>query len=302
VRWMELSVSVNVSEMEAVASILGQYGHGGTAIEVWQNEVTAEKTFNIKAYLPHTRLYQEQKRQILQRLNQIPGNLPILLQERFLKPDDWLDSLKKHFNVLEAGERFIIKPSWAEMQSFPSSRMVIELDPGAAFGTGLHPTTRLCLTNLENSLRPGMSVFDLGTGSGILAIAAVKLGAASVLALDNDAVAVSAARNNFLINNVADFIQIRRGSLSERMRRVNKNAFDLILANITSRTISDLAGALHHVLKPGGKLIVSGIHPQGLDEVLIKLAMAGMKLQKVDNAGEWHAVIALKPRLTETIS
>jgi ribosomal protein L11 methyltransferase len=295
VRWVELSVSVKASEKEAVASILGQYGHGGTAIEEWGNEAAAEKTSNIKAYLPHTRSYQEQKGQIEERLKQLPGNLPLLLQERFLKPEDWLDSLKKHFKVLEAGESFIIKPSWAGNQAFPSSRIVIELDPGAAFGTGLHPTTRLCLINLENSLRPGMSVFDLGTGSGILAIAAVKLGAASVLALDIDAVAVSAARNNFLINKVADYIQIRRGSLSERMRRVNKNTFDLVLANITSRTISDLAGALYHVLKPGGQLIVSGIHPQGLDEVLIRLVMAGLKLQKIDNDGDWYATIGQKP-------
>jgi ribosomal protein L11 methyltransferase len=147
-----------------------------------------------------------------------------------------------------------------------------------------------------------MSVFDLGTGSGILAIAAVKLGAASVLAVDIDSVAVSAAKKNLFINNVSDFIHIRRGSLSLRMQRVNKNAFDLVLANITSRTISDLAGALFQVLKPGGKLVVSGIHPQGLDEVLIRLVMAGLKLQKVDNANEWYAVIALKPELAVIVN
>jgi ribosomal protein L11 methyltransferase len=296
-RWIELNITVKAAEVEIVASILGQYGHGGTAIEEWQTETDQEKTFQIKAYLPHSRTYKEQKRQIDQRLKQLPGNLSLSLRERLLKPEDWLDSLKKHFRQLEVGDRFIVIPSWEAKGSAPSGRILIELDPGAAFGTGLHPTTMLCLMHLEKFLMPGMSVFDLGTGSGILAIAAVKLGASSVLALDIDSVAVNVARTNAAVNSVSGSIRIRKGSLSSRTQSDNKNAFDLVLANIISRTICDLSAAMFKVLKPGGKLIASGIHPQGLDEVLIRQVMAGFKLIKVENSGEWYVVISQKPEL-----
>jgi ribosomal protein L11 methyltransferase len=294
-RWIELNIIVKTAEVEAVASIMGPFGQGGTAIEEWQNETDPEKIYKIKAYLPHSRSYKEQKRQIELRLSQLPGNLPLSLEERLLKPEDWLDSLKKHFGLLEVGEKFIIKPSWENIQSVPSEHFIIELDPGAAFGTGLHQTTRLCLIHLEKNLLPGMSVFDLGTGTGILAIAAARLGASSVLAVDIDPVAVKVAKTNAAVNGVSNYIHIRRGSLSLRTQRVERNAFDLVLANITSRTISDLSKAMFRVLKPGGKLIVSGIHPQGLDEVLISLALAGFKLEKIDNQDEWYAVISQKP-------
>ena len=104
--------------------------------------------------------------------------------------------LEKNFKVMEIGQHFVIKPSWTDLKLDYPGRVIIEMDPGAAFGTGLHPTTRLCLLNLHKYLKPGMTVFDLGTGTGILAIAAVKLGAASVMAFDLDNVAVKTAQSN----------------------------------------------------------------------------------------------------------
>jgi ribosomal protein L11 methyltransferase len=298
-RWIELSIAVKAGDVEAVNSVLGQFGQGGAVIEEWQSETAGEKTFNLKAYLPHNRAYKERKQHIDQRLKQLPCSSPLDLQERLLKPEDWLNSLKQHFGILEIGSQFIIKPSWVETQSVSSDRITIELDPGAAFGTGLHATTRLCLLNLERILRPGMSVFDLGTGSGILSIAAVKLGASSVLAVDIDPVAIQAAKSNAAANGAAGCIRIRRGTLSLRAQRVYREAFDLALANITSRAISDLSGALAKVLKPGGKLVVSGIHPQGLDEVLISLVLSGFTLEKIDCEGQWYAVVAQKPANTK---
>jgi ribosomal protein L11 methyltransferase len=297
-KWIELSIKVREPEVEAVTSILAGYGHGGTVTEEWQEANEHTKAFQIKAFLPHSRAYQEQKRKIDQQLEQLNEHLSLSLQERLLKPEDWLDSLKKHFRLLEVGEKFVIRPSWEPAQPSESGRIIIELDPGAAFGTGLHPTTRLCLQHLEKSIGSGMSVFDLGTGSGILAIAAVKLGAAPVLAVDIDPVAVRVAKANAAANGVFDSIRFARGSLSLRRQRANLNTFDLVLANITSRAICDLAGPMFKVLKPSGKLIASGIHQQGLDETLISLVMVGFHLEKAERAEEWYAIIAQKPFLS----
>jgi ribosomal protein L11 methyltransferase len=294
-RWIELSIMVREPEVKNVSSILAQYGQGGTVTEEWQKENGQEMTFQIKAYLPHSRAYREHKRQIDHQLKQLPGDLSLSLRENLLKPEDWLESLKKHFGLLEVGDKFIIKPSWEVVPPDSSGRFIIELDPGAAFGTGVHPTTRLCLLHLEKLLQPGMSVFDLGTGSGILAIAAVKLGASSVLALDIDPVAVRVAKANAAANSVSGSMRFSKGSLSLRTQRVNRSSFDMVLANITSRTLCDLSAGMFKVLKPGGKLIASGIHPQGLDETLISLAVAGFNLEKADKADEWYAVIANKP-------
>ena len=293
-RWMELSVTVDDAGVNEAAAVLGEYGHGGAIVEEGQENDHGVKVFCVKAYLPYNRSYKGQRQQIEERLRQTGGPVSNI-RECLLKPDDWLDSLRQHFTVLEIGSRFVVKPSWADTTSHAAGRTVLELDPGAAFGTGLHATTRLCLIHLEKNLQPGMTVFDLGTGSGILAIAAVKLGASAVLAVDIDPVAVRAAGNNARTNGVSDQIRFRRGTLSLRAQRVHRNAFDLALANITSRAIADFSGGLFKVLKPGGRLIASGIHPQGLDEVLISLALCGFNLETVDCEGEWYAVVARKP-------
>jgi len=289
-QWIELTVTAGPDTVEAVASILEQYGHGGAVIEETQSEITGENSFQVKAYLPNNHSRDILISEIEQNLSRVQP--PFLLQQKLLKPQDWFDSLKLHFGVLEIGDKFIIKPGWISRPLPDSSRTLINLDPGAAFGTGLHPTTRLCLLQLEKHLKPGMSVFDLGTGSGILSIAAVKLGAASVLALDIDPVAVRAARRNIKINGVDDQIQVRLGTLSLRSQSKYKHHFDLVLANITARAISDFSTGFSRVLKPGGRLIVSGIHSQGLDEVLISLSMADFALNSIDHEDEWYVVVA----------
>jgi ribosomal protein L11 methyltransferase len=292
-KWVEMSISAGPDEVEKATAILGRYGQGGAIVEERESENTGIKTYNVKTYLPNSRTIARTRSEIETRLAQ---DLPrVCMQQRLLKPEDWLDSLKQHFGILEIGDKFIIKPSWVSQALPESTRTVIELDPGIAFGTGLHPTTRSCLLRLQKHLRPGMSVLDLGTGSGILAIAAAKLGASTILALDINAVAVRAARNNAKANGVDSCIQVKRGTISVRARRDLRDRFDLTLANITARAISDLAPGFFQVLQRDGILIASGIHPQGLDEVLIRLALADFELEAVDQEGEWHTVVARKP-------
>jgi len=291
-QWIELSALVREEVVEKVVSLLGQYGQGGATIEERQKELDGEKEIFVRAYIPHGHAYKSIRCEIVQSLVALP--YPVQLAERLLKPEDWLDSLKKHFGILELGEKFIVKPSWIKQTLPDSTRTVIELDPGAAFGTGLHPTTRLCLQRLEKHLAPGNAVFDLGTGSGILAIAAAKLGAGFILALDIDPVAVKAARSNARINHVEDCIQVKRGTVSSSLQKEYQDRFEIVLANITSKTIADLSRGIARVMKPGGLLVASGIHSQGLDEVLIRLALVDLKLEAIDREDEWHTVVARK--------
>jgi ribosomal protein L11 methyltransferase len=292
-RWVELSTTTDSYSVEKVALVLGCFGHGGSVVEERQPENSTEKSFVVKVYVPFERSYEKTRRDIEDTLSTLSGFAPIRLREQLYEPKDWLEYLKKHFGEMEIGEKFIIKPTWIHRPSPAGTRIIIELDPGEAFGTGLHSTTRLCLLALERYLKPGMSVLDLGTGSGILAIAAVKLGAAEVLALDIDPVAVKSARDNAVINSVYGKIIIKRGTLSMRLPKENRQTFDLALANITASTISRFSRSFTRVLKPGGRLVVSGIHPQGLDEVLINLALAGFTLEAINQENEWYGVIAV---------
>jgi len=290
-RWIQISSSVKYDDLEKMIALLGKYCPGGVGSEEWESEEDGRKIFVIKGYLPKTRgsknIVKEAETSLIQ------AGLEYPLETRLLDPDAWISSVKKHFKSLEIGQRFLIRPSW-EPEPVAPGKIVIELDPGAAFGTGMHTTTRLCLLRIEKHVKPGMSVLDLGTGSGILSIAAAGMGAEKVLGLDIDPLAVKSASKNVKVNEVEERVQIRKGSLSIRTTQKYRNAFDIVLANISPVAICSLAKNMARVMKPGGRLVVSGISTSGLDEVMISLAMADLKLEKVDRDGDWQAVIALK--------
>jgi ribosomal protein L11 methyltransferase len=293
-RWIEFSVAVPAPQIDGVSAIMGPCGQGGAVVEEWESETTQQKSFIVKIYVPRNSAVKNIRQEIIQKFIQLGYPSPTHLIEKPLKPEDWFESLKRHFGILDIGEKLIIKPSWISQPLPDSTRIVIELDPGAAFGTGLHPTTRLCLRRLEKHLKPGMSVLDLGTGSGILAIAAAKLGASFALGLDIDPVAVRVAQINAKSNRVEDTVQIKRGTLSLRAQRDYQQNFDIALANITARAIMDLSSGFFKILKPGGKLLVSGIPIQSVDDVLIRLAMAEFKIEAIDQQEEWCVVLASK--------
>jgi ribosomal protein L11 methyltransferase len=292
-QWIELSVGCEPEELQNISAIMAKYGQGGATTEEWDSADSSHKHYIVKIYIPLSRAYRVLKEEIQSQL--LDAGYRHALQEKLLQQDEWFESLRKNFKVMEIGHHFVVKPSWTTEELNYPGRVIIEIDPGAAFGTGLHPTTRLCLLNLDKYLKPGMTVFDLGTGTGILAIAAVKLGASGVVAYDLDNVAVKTAQSNANVNGVSTEIQFKRGTLSGRMRNKYRSGFDIVLANITSRAISDLSPALADILKQEGILILSGIHSEGLDEVLIRLSLNNLKLVNIEKEQEWHAVIARKP-------
>lgn len=291
-KWLELSATVGADALDVLAPLFNKYGYGGAIVEEWPDD-SGKNTYILKTYLPCNRSLSGKKSRLVKEIKS--SGLTVRLEEHTLEPGEWLNAWKKYFEPFEMGKKIIIKPGWQEEPLQAHGRQIIELDPGMAFGTGLHATTRLTYLGMEKYLTPGMSVLDLGTGSGILGIAAAKLGAASVLAMDTDPVAVEAAASNAVKNNVQGTVEVKKGTLNATACRKLKGHFDLVVSNITSDVIAGLAPCFVKVLKPGGRLITSGINDRGLDEVLVALTVAGLKLEAISSEGEWHAVVAVAP-------
>ena len=289
-KWVEFSVSVDTAAAPAIAAVMDKYGRGGAITEEWPTSSYDASISVIRIYLPADAGLNEVRERLHDEFKRLRYPYSISARERLLEPGEWLDAWRKHFKTFEVGESLVVKPVW-DSREYPAKK-VIAINPGMAFGTGLHPTTRLCLLRLAKHVRPGMDVLDLGTGSAILAIAAARMGAAAVLALDTDPIAVKEARENTAANGLSAVIEVRKGTLDMPTRRRLQGRFDLALANITARVISGLTEHLALVLKPSGRLIVGGISARGLDEILIRLSLAGLSIEAIDREGEWHTITA----------
>src|SRR5262249_35197688 len=215
----------------------------------------------IHGYLPIDGTEEEACQKILRGLwhfSSIGGHFVGELQTRSVNEEDWANAWKEYYYVTHIGQRLVIRPSWREYTP-KEHEVVLTLDPGMAFGTGIHPTTRLCLERVEQLVQPGMRVLDVGTGSGILALAAAKLGAESVYSIDNSSVATESANTNVSMNNLQDRIQVILGVLDEAEARRMAGRYDLVVANIIAHVIGSMASQLAMVLADDGLLVVSGI-------------------------------------------
>nr|WP_206153013.1 50S ribosomal protein L11 methyltransferase [Clostridium cadaveris] len=199
--------------------------------------------------------------------------------------EDWANNWKKYYKPTKIGKNIIVKPIWEEYEA--NGEMIIELDPGMAFGTGTHETTRMCVEALEENVKGDTTVFDIGTGSGILAIAAAKLGAKKVIGVDLDPVAVDSAKENVSFNDLNN-IEILYGNLMD----VVTGKADLVVANIIAEIIVVLAEDVKNFLVPGGLFITSGIIRERRELVETKLKEKGFKIKEVKEQGEWLCIIA----------
>lgn len=215
------------------------------------------------------------------------------ITQRTVAEEDWADSWKQYFDVARYGDRIVVVPSW---RTYERSRddIVLQLDPGMAFGTGQHETTRMCLEALERSVRPDMRVLDIGCGSGILSLAAAKLGAAEVVALDIDENCVRVTSENARANGVEDIVRARAGSVgSQWLPRDPPASFDVAVANIIARVILELADDLVAALASRGVLIASGIIAEHEAAVCRALAARGLEIVAVRALGDWRCIEAV---------
>ncbi len=298
--WLELRVSVDGEAAEAVAELLSRCTGRGIAIEqVLAGEPQFEGTAGgvllagggplaVVGYLLASEEAEgplRQAREGLWHLHQLwPGVGTLAV--RVIEEEDWATAWREHFHVTRVGRRCVIVPTWREHTPAPEE-VVIALDPGLAFGTGLHPSTRLCLRGLEDYTLPSMEALDLGTGSGILSIAAAQLGARRVLALDTDPVAVRAARENAARNGLAAVISVQPGSLE----LAPVGSFHLVVANLTAQLLLDLARPLLGALRPGGIAIVSGFLEERQPEVAAAIQQAGGNVRAALAEEGWSALV-----------
>lgn len=301
--WLELSLTCSPEAAEAVSEVLARYAEGGVAVEATSFETDDYDRgvpigpVVVRAYLPHNGQLEAHKLAIaagLGHLNVIlDGALPAPLY-RAVSEQDWAESWKTSFRPIRIGRRLLIVPAWLEHEARPGD-IVVKLDPGMAFGTGTHPTTQLCLAAIERHLPAGQPVIDLGTGSGILAIAAVKLGAPMVWAYDIDEEAVRAAAENAHENGVGDALKVARGSLAE-LRALHAQA-PFVLANILARVLVDLFDqGLADLVAPGGLIVLSGILDTQAYQVRAALAQAGLTFVAQEAIEDWVAILARKPQ------
>jgi ribosomal protein L11 methyltransferase len=208
--------------------------------------------------------------------------------------EDWMNSWKSHFRILRIGKRLVIKPTWLELdETSKPDDIVIELDPGIAFGTGYHPTTDTCMQAMEQHITSGMAVLDLGTGSGILAITAMKLGAGMVTALDIDSQAVSAARRNFKRTGISKQVRLGQGSVPHPTAPAG--GFDLAVANISARGVADRCPFILTALKPGALFIASGLLETQKPEVANAVEPLGFTLVSEWPQEEWVTLLYRAP-------
>jgi ribosomal protein L11 methyltransferase len=305
--WLELSVEADVEAVEAISEILGRAAPGGVVVEPAFDlveeglgaRVDPTRPATVRAYLParDPAAAEAEAASIADALGHLQafGLRPIgELRTRTVHEADWANAWKAYFPVLRVGRRLVIRPTWRRHKAV-ADELVLALDPGMAFGTGLHPTTRLCLAMLETvadrrGALEGARVLDVGCGSGILAIAAIRLGAARAVGVDIDPIAIEATTANAKRNSIARRIRARVGSLPS-----GDPPFDVVVANLIAGVLVPLAAPLLDELRPGGVLVASGIFVDREAEVRAAFETAGLLVDGRLDEGDWVALEAHRP-------
>lgn len=314
--WLELSVEADQEAVEAVSDILSRHASGGVAVEVPWEPVDegvgamprAGGSVTLRAWLPaidpaaaETAI--DAVRRDLGHL-QAFGLRPIGdVEVRPVHDEEWASAWKSHFPVMRVGRRIVIRPTWRRHRA-TADDVVLALDPGMAFGTGLHPTTRLCLAGIErwadDGLLDGARVLDVGCGSGILAIAAARLGAGSVHGVDTDPIAVEATMANARRNRVARRVSASRGSVPLGAGpHAATGPFDLVLANLIASLLTDLAEPLAASIRPGGRMLASGIFIDREPQVAEAFGAAGLTIVGRDQETDWVLLDVVRPAHTQ---
>ncbi len=302
-RWLEVAVDADLESADAISELFAQYGYqqGVAVFHPVSQEPDGEQAVidptapvRVVTYLP----LDEQVDATIEALRRALWHLGQLgtvgeLQLRTVAEEDWQEAWKQHFPVTRIGQRIVVRPSWLPYEPNDDD-VVIDLDPGMAFGTGLHPTTQHCLLWLEQLEVTERRILDAGAGSGILSIAALKLGAAQVTAWEIDPVAAGVLRENLARNGVLDRATVRVGDVTRELDATE--TFDIVLANIVARVLIEAAPRLVRAVRPNGLLVLSGIITSYEDAVLARYQPLGVELLDRRQDGDWVSVLIRRTR------
>lgn len=306
--WLELAVECDTEAVEPVSELFARFGYNeGVVVEEPFTQdpdgdnmaLDPSRPVTVRTFLAAADTTEEtldEIRKALRALGRLRHVGELTITER--AEEDWANAWKAHYYTHRIGERVTVRPPWHESAPEPDQVMIV-LDPGMAFGTGLHPSTRLCVLALEQELRAGDRVLDVGTGSGILATAAAKLGAARIDAVDIEPVAVRSTRENAERNDVGDRIQVELGSVGPG--EPFHGTYDLVLANIIARILIDLAVPLAEAVAPGGTLLLSGIISMREPAVRRAFDATGLVFDRQQQIDDWLVMIYRRPR-ADTVS
>lgn len=307
--WMKITVLTTTIGSDMVSELLLEAGSEGTVIED-KNDVALNQRpegqwdiideeigrrigddVKVAGFYPMDEKANDTLAMVREKVARLPFIAPgvdlgkLEVQVSGLENEDWAENWKKSYKPFRLGRHIVIKPGWEEY-SPDNGDKIITIDPGLAFGTGTHETTGMCVALVEENVRPGMTAMDIGTGTGILAIAAAHMGAKSVLASDIDEMAVKVAKENVEINGFSDVITCKAGNLLE----VAEGPVDVVIANIIADVIINICGEVRQFVKPGGVFICSGIAQDREEDVVTALKKAGYGKLDIRRNGEWVAI------------
>ncbi len=287
-RWVEITIEATDAAVDAITSIMMAQGCGGTAV-TQVIDTPSQNQADVIGYLPVDDRLEDRLQAIRQGITSLPDFGLELRSDgigiKWVADEDWANAWKQHFHPIRMG-RIVIKPSWEDFEP-EAGDIIVDIDPGMAFGTGNHPTTELCILALQDYIKGGETVLDMGAGSGILAMVAAKLGAGKVVGLDIDSVAVEIARENVKNAGLDDAIEIDR---AETPLAFDGQA-DIVVANIIAKVIIDMAPDLAAKVKPGGILIASGIIADRAPDVIAALESAGLSFIEQRVEADWVALV-----------
>lgn len=311
-KWSELSIHSTQEAVEPISNILHEAGASGVVIEdpedlvkVWDTSFGETYELNpddypeegviIKAYMPVNSFLGETVDEIKEAINNLMlydidlGRNAVTISE--VNEEEWAVAWKKYYKPVRISDLITVSPSWEDYEA-EEGEIVVELDPGMAFGTGTHPTTKMCIQAVEKVIRPGDTMIDVGTGSGVLSIAAAKLGAARVIAFDLDDVAVKAAKLNVKLNKVQDVVTAKTNNLLDNVQE----KADIVTANLLAEIILRFPEQAVNVVKPGGYFIASGIIKAKSSQVQESLIEHGFSIEEAMETEDWVALIAKNGR------
>jgi len=299
VYWLEIQVVCDGETAEVVSEVLSRYIPDGVVTETDAKYDEAEEVLletgeiRVFGYLAHDESVEEKKQKIEEALWHLNMIRPIPNPTyRIIMDQNWMDSWRKYYQPIKVGKKLLILPSWLELPEEDKDRIIVRIDPSMAFGTGTHPTTQMCMAFAEEFCQPEMNVIDVGCGSGILSVTAIKLGARKALGVDLDYASVVATKNNAELNDVAKYIDVGLGSVSEIVNDTfSLKKAELVLANILAPIILRLfSNGLSHLVDDNGYLVLSGILDYQSDEVVERAIAEGFELVKKSMINDWVAL------------